>query len=355
LRRVYITETARCITAGDFDADGFTDLVVGLARDEMRFVPAMHVLYGSVAGLTADRSDYWRWPDDGSEGRSPYDGLALSVGDYDADGMDDVAWGIPTHKRDQGGVHLPLGTPAGLVLEPGPPLSQSTEGVTGREHDGEQFGATLASDDFDGDGFTDLAVAVPFDRNGRSDEVARTVQVFAGSDVGLSTDSLRFDQRNLRVEHQPGLEGGALSLTAGDLDADGTAELAVGFPTADVVAGGTVITTAGVVVVVPGSPAGLVVSDAKRWNQESRGIGETSSAYDYFGSSASIADLDGDGYGDLTIGVTAEDVLEYDGAGAANVVFGSVDGPTGVGSQLWSQSRRFVENLTDSHESFGVM
>lgn len=348
-------EFGSALAAGDFNSDGFTDLAVALVRDDRRFVPAIHVLYGSAAGLSADGSAYWKWPEGGNDGRSPDDGLALSAGDYDADGVDDLAWGIPTHKRDQGGVHVLLGTATGLVLAPGPPLSQSTEGVSGREHDGEEFGAALASADFDGDGFTDLAVATPFDRVGPGDGMARTVQVFTGSELGLTTDSQRFDQRELRVKHQPGFEGGDLSLTAGDLNGDDIAELAVGFPTADVTADGTVVTLAGVVAVLPGSSTGLLVAEAVRWDQESRGIRETSTSYDAFGRSGSIADLDGDGYGDLAIGVPAEDVLEYDYAGAANVVFGSVDGLTGVGSQLWSQSKRFVENLTASYESFGVM
>src|SRR5262249_34892350 len=52
-----------------------------------------------------------------------------------------------------------------------------------------------------------------------------------------------------------------------------------------------------------------------------------------------MADFNGDGYGDLAIGAPYEDVATQtsDGveAGAVNVLYGSANGLTGQGNQLW--------------------
>src|SRR5262245_1549234 len=52
-----------------------------------------------------------------------------------------------------------------------------------------------------------------------------------------------------------------------------------------------------------------------------------------------MADFNGDGYGDLAIGVPYEDVPIEAGdafsAGAVNVLYGSANGLTGAGNQIW--------------------
>jgi FG-GAP repeat len=64
------------VASGDFDADGFDDLAVGVPNEEIdgtSFVGAVHVFYGSWGGLGAARSQLW------NPGSPEYRGERLSV------------------------------------------------------------------------------------------------------------------------------------------------------------------------------------------------------------------------------------------------------------------------------------
>ena len=54
----------------------------------------------------------------------------------------------------------------------------------------------------------------------------------------------------------------------------------------------------------------------------------TSEEFDLFGDSLSVGDFNGDGFDDLAIGVTEENIGNIIDAGAANVLFGSANGLT---------------------------
>ncbi|MFQ5615003.1 MAG: FG-GAP repeat protein [Anaerolineales bacterium] len=50
------------LSAADFNADGFKDLVIGVPNEDIGSeadVGAVHVLYGSMTGLTADSNQFW--------------------------------------------------------------------------------------------------------------------------------------------------------------------------------------------------------------------------------------------------------------------------------------------------------
>jgi hypothetical protein len=90
-------------------------------------------------------------------------GRALAVGDFDDDGMDDLAIGAPGEESDQGAVGVAMGR-EGLGLgetsylgfefgEEGVPGDPGTPNV--------RWGEALAAGDFDGDGASDLAVGSP--------------------------------------------------------------------------------------------------------------------------------------------------------------------------------------------------
>ncbi len=89
------------LAAGDFDDDGCDDLAIGVPREDFDAglsVGAVHVLYGSELGLTGDDDDFFH------QGLASINGLAeagdrfgaaLAVGDFDDDGIDDLAIGSP--------------------------------------------------------------------------------------------------------------------------------------------------------------------------------------------------------------------------------------------------------------------
>lgn len=103
-------------------------------------------------------------------------GSALAVGDFDADGYDDLAVGVPWEAvgavEDAGAVNVLYGTSTGLLATGSQFLHQNTSGVPGGPETGDRFGWSLASGDFDDDGFTDLAVGAPYEDVGVTDDGA---------------------------------------------------------------------------------------------------------------------------------------------------------------------------------------
>ena len=69
--------------------------------------------------------------------------------------------------------------------------------------------------------------------------------------------------------------------------------------------------------------------------------------------SASAADFDGDGFGDLAIGVAQEDLGSVTDAGAVNVLYGSSGGLAAAGNQVWSRNSGGVIGLAEPDDLFG--
>ncbi len=146
----------------------------------------------------------------------------LLTADFDGDGLDDVALGVPESDlaRPQGGaVFIFKGTPAGLPATP-------TWIITGQS-DTAQFGAVMAAGDLDGDGKADLAIAAPGDDVTIADSGA--VYLYA---IGPS------GPRQLRPP-LTGLGRGnfGAALAIADVDGDGDNDLVVGSPGADIAPG----------------------------------------------------------------------------------------------------------------------
>jgi hypothetical protein len=100
------------------------------------------------------------------------------------------------------------------------------EGVPGASEPGDKFGKTVASADFDRDGYADLAVGQPREAV-RGFEVAGAVTVVYGSGRGLDT------VRSTGITAPSGPGDAAYfgeALVAGDSNADGYPDLAVGAP-----------------------------------------------------------------------------------------------------------------------------
>ncbi|MEU6574009.1 FG-GAP-like repeat-containing protein [Streptomyces sp. NPDC046805] len=110
-----------------------------------------------------------------------------------------------------------------------------------------------------------------------------------------------------------------------DFNGDGYADLAVATPSATV--GGK--KGAGYVAVVYGSPTGLKTSTKKVISQDTAGVPGVAEAGDAFGGAVTTADLDGDGYADLIVGVPGEDNAAGLDAGLAEVVRGGPQGLSG--------------------------
>jgi hypothetical protein len=65
------------------------------------------------------------------------------------------------------------------------------------------------------------------------------------------------------------------------------------------------------------------------------------------------ADFDNDGFADLAVGVSSEDVGAIVDAGAVNVLYGSAGGLSGSGSQLFTQDSAGVVDAAEAGDQFG--
>ncbi|MET8148892.1 hypothetical protein ACIBSW_22275 [Actinoplanes sp. NPDC049668] len=199
--------------------------------------------------------------------------------------------------------------------------------------------------DFNGDGYTDLAVGVPYERIGTFLPAAGAVNVVYGSAAGLSGGgSQLLDQDVLAGSAGAGDSFGS-AVAAGDFNGDGRADLAIGVP-GETVNGRS---DAGAINVVYGSAAGLSLTGDQIWDQSS--LADVEEVDDEFGSTLAAGDFNGDGRVDLAVGVPGERVGETYGAGAVNVVYGSVNGLSATGNQIWNQDA--LTGVVESYDHFG--
>jgi hypothetical protein len=329
----------------DFNNDGADDLAVGVPGQHVGAPPfnsgAVNVLYGSATGLSATGSQLFTQNTPGIPGTADegdFFGDALAAGDFNSDGFADLAVGAPFESvgsaLSAGAVNVLYGSAAGLTTA-GSQLFTQAGGTIEAD---DLFGFTLTAGDFDNDGFADLAAGAP-QEDVRSLRDAGAVSILYGSAAGLTTTgSQLFTQAGGTVEADDRF---AWSLTAGDFDNDGFADLAAGAPFEDV----TSRQDAGAVSALYGSAAGLTTIGSRLFTQ----VGGTVEAGDWFAWSLTAADFDGNGFADLAAGAPIETVGAVPDTGAVSILPGTADGLSTTGGQLFTQ----VANPPEDFDQFG--
>jgi hypothetical protein len=294
------------VVAGDFSGDGIDDLATGIpadsgfVNDPLLGCGAVVVRYGAPgARLETGLADTYLnqfasgTPDPAEF--SEYFGSALAAGDFDGDGIDDLAIGIPQNGAGvshSGAVQIHYGRAGGIQLAGEHFLRLGTNGIPGTPVQSDRFGLALAAGNFNGDAYADLAVGIPNgDLPGPLGDAGK-VLVFHGGAAGLLPFSGYFvSQAEAQMEGVA--EAGdafGYSLVAGDFDGSGQDDLAIGVPHEDGL---------GAVQVVLGGPSGLVLANNRLYLRSTLG---QSVADSRFGWTLAAGDFNGDGRDDLVVG-----------------------------------------------------
>jgi hypothetical protein len=303
----------RALTAGDFNGDGFADLAIGVPGEDFLSGELgtnlfdngqVFVVFGSAQGLNGTTSPASQeWTQDNADVLDRMEsgdvfGTALAAGDFNGDGRDDLAIGVPQEDIDSGAgnitntgaVNVLYGASFGLTSVGNQLWHQDVAGIEDINEPFDTFGQALAAGDFNGDGRDDLAVGIPFE------------------DLG-------------------------------------------GTPS-----GG--IQSAGAVEVIYGSATGLNAANNQRWSQESEvngvAIADAGETSDNFGTTVAAGDFNGDGHDDLAVGVPFEDVGTLSNTGAVNVLYGTAAGLSAVGNQFWDQNAVGIQDTNEANDRFGA-
>jgi hypothetical protein len=289
-------------TAGDVNADGFADVIVGAMGYDNGLADegGAFVYHGSATGLSPTPS----WTRDSNQTNAFYGWSVSTAGDIDGDGYCDVIVGAVLYDggtENEGRAFVYGGSPFGLGTIPKATMD-SNQAQAG-------FGVSVATaGDVNGDGYADVIIGSETYDAGQFNE--GRAFVYHGTATGLVTAPAWTGESD-----QGGAFFGTSVATAGDVNGDGYSDVIVGAFQFD-----NGHTDEGRAFVYHGSASSLATSAA--WMRDGQQGGAQ------FGYSvASAGDVNGDGYSDVIVGANGYDNGQI-AEGAAFVYHGSWFGPS---------------------------
>ena len=357
----HYTHFGYCVaTAGDVNGDGYSDVIIGAPFHDLK--GRAYVFHGSASGLESEPA----WYVQGTHDYADFGYSVSTAGDVNADGYDDVIVGIPYYgpEYDHGGkARLYLGSATGLESSPtweavggqddegfgcsvamagdvnddgygdvivgADQWDASSYGGEGRAyifrggptglgsvptwigqgaHRYAHFGCSVGTaGDVNGDGFGDVIVGAQGYESGHETEGA--AYVFLGSAGGVGSTPVWSAEGN-----NDWAAFGTCVATAGDVNGDGYSDVLVGAPyhTEDQEAEGRAYVYLGSAAGPQAAPVWFVDG-----NQD----------WSWFGMSVATAgDVDGDGFSDVLVGAAYHHAGLTE-QGRAYLYLGSAAGP----------------------------
>ncbi|UCA48984.1 VCBS repeat-containing protein [Streptomyces sp. WA6-1-16] len=298
----------------DIDADGYTDLLVSAGTGR----PI--ILFGGKSGPGTRAAEF--------QGHGQSQGEA--VGDFDGDGRADVAgidnaeWAGKIVLSENIGADGSVGSTRTAL---------TADGVTTYE------GVQAA--DINNDGKDDLLV-----RTGCNDEPD-----CGGTSLYLSTGT---GFTHTPIVTAPGTYLNHASVTVGSVNGDAYPDLVLTRQPTGLDSDVDFPSKGGAVAVALGGPKGQNTSVKPKWiTQATAGVPGADERGDAMGASVAVGDLDGDGYGEVVVGLPGEDVGTAKDAGGVLVFKGRATGITGADTKVIGQSTADVPGVDEQGDGFG--
>ncbi len=316
------------LATGDIDNDGYDDLIIGAYRatGSYTYSGKVYVVFGgpslpSVIDMSKNPAGVTH-----INGASTYSylGSGAACGNVNNDAYDDIIFSAYGESSYRGCVYVIHGGTGvkGSTYNMNSASDYDTR-IQGRStYDYLGFQA-LTCADFDGDGFDDVAAGAYY--NDGDGTISRSscgaVYVFLGSSSGVygGTQAVDLSSSDADVDFYGADSNDRIgtALGSGDMDGDGNYELLIGSRYANSYQGEMMMLWGSTIAGFSTPQTVDLNSFAVDFQMDGKG------SYDYMGSSMTIGDVNGDGYGDLICGAYGADPQGRNYAGEVYVIFGN--------------------------------